>query len=870
MPRPQPVLASKIRGFVCRSCLAKLQAKPSTPWLARSFANQNSSKAKETQPEKKAPSEPTFRFFQQTPDGRRIEIQDDEDDFLGLRATKDNGIVKDIDETLETFEQREKELPKGSFMSRLRNLISPLPPEPSSVVPVPSKVEGLTSDELEKYGTNLGEKDELGDDDFTVPSDPKSFKIPLSPYSKIIFPEDNRRHDYKSKIAVLNEHLSRAWGILPDILDKSPKDIIPTRCSRLWRSYVLCRRGLLSAPHDVPRDVWWLLWSVFSSESAWNKDRLAHLKILGEDMYKAGLALPDSETLLYIEALFMGGEQENALRLWESAEDPYDDSSDAFKNYWELGVRMLAKNGQIDRSIQVADILLSSSGQSTDARILLPIIHACLNSSAEHSVQKAWALYVRLRVFLGPDMEMDDYDSVITPLLNANQPDLALAAFVDMMLTGDDFSIGEDSTSQYQQVVGINNLSGVKIGRRELDWESSKSLAKLPKQFNNRYFFGSWIKKLIGDGELELAEKVLDLMNQRGICPDSKHLNGMIGAWLRTGTARGQEMAETTAWRMIRTRIEFVNTRRPSRLSGPVRAVVHFPDKKDHKSVTGITPRANIETFGLLVESYRRHGKHQQLEELYNALDTAQIPISTFFMNQMLSVDTFSHKSNWAWDKYFSFVRERGVRPDYDTYKCLWFLMKKNADPLVTRVNNKTSCRSLFAEMLNYSALLTESGEMPRDLYDTILLSFGLVDDQIGTAIALHALKHHFGTYPTPATARTVVLQLSRAGRKNAVGLRPRRLKLDSVTKGRIDQVSQVLAEFRDQRVEALARQGIVFEEIQGDAKLNESLMLLCDVLGYAAAERNPDEDIMQLTLAAAEEMGVPEFSPWRDYESEQ
>ncbi|RDW67714.1 hypothetical protein BP6252_09110 [Coleophoma cylindrospora] len=744
-------------------------------------------------------------------------------------------------------------------MSKLMNLIKPTNSEDSKRAGSP-QIEDLIDIDETTVGSRL----------LQVPTSfAESLRVPLSPYKQITFSEDQQVHDYTPKIATFNEHLHRVWKDFPKVLEGASEKDIAVKCSKLWRSYVLCRRGLLTAPKDVPGDVWWVLWEVFSSEAKWNTDRLPHIKILAEDISTAGQALPDSASLLYVEALFVSGDQENAIQLWEMAEDPYDERSMEFKKYWTLGAQMLAKNGQIDRAMEVAEILLGNTSEPENARILLPIIWASLNSEVEYAVQKAWALYVRFRVIMGPLLTMDDYDSVISGLLNANQGDLALRVFSDMMLTGSQFELQQDSTAQYQNVLGGKNLKNFRIKRTELTWEDSKALATLPKQFNNKYFFGKWMKKLIGDGELDLAHKVLHIMFQRGIRPDAKYINGLIGAWLRSGTKQDEQLAENLAWRMIDARLQFVKQRQGrQQFEGPVRAVVSVPDKKDHKTILGVMPNATIETFGLLVENYSRRVENTRVLEIYETLERAQIPANTFFLNQLLGVEIRSHNRFWAWENYTRLVQENGVRPDFDTFRCLWHLMQKQSDPALTRGNkNFTTCRMLFAEMIRCAPILRAQEEMPRELYGTILLSFGLGDDQIGTAIALRALQSHFDMYPTPETARSVILQLSRVGRLNRVGLRPRRLKLDNTTRKRVDAVTNILATFKDRRVEELAKQGLVFDEITGDAKLEESLMLLCDILGYVASGRldqEAAEDLAQLTKTAAEEMGLPDHTPWR------
>lgn len=125
MPRPQSRLASNISGFVCKSCLAKLRSPQQTQWLSRGIANRTRHKGQEPREAKASQvvdSEPAFRFYEQTPDGRRTEIHDD-GDFLGLRGR--DPLAKKVEESLFEIEDAEKGDPKVGLMSRLMNIIKP-------------------------------------------------------------------------------------------------------------------------------------------------------------------------------------------------------------------------------------------------------------------------------------------------------------------------------------------------------------------------------------------------------------------------------------------------------------------------------------------------------------------------------------------------------------------------------------------------------------------------------------------------------------------------------------------------------------------------------------------------------------------------
>jgi len=121
--------------------------------------------------------------------------------------------------------------------------------------------------------------------------------------------------------------------------------------------------------------------------------------------------------------------------------------------------------------------------------------------------------------------------------------------------------------------------------------------------------------------------------------------------------------------------------------------------------------------------------------------------------------------------------------------------------------------------------------------------------------------------YPNEGTVRSIILQLARVGHVNAVGIRPRRLNLNSATKERINQVTKLLQTFKRAREDLLLQQGIVFDKLDDQGKLEESILLLSDLLRYVAQSRLIDgsdiNNASQLSKTAAEEMAVPDCASW-------
>lgn len=151
MPPPHRILASRLRGYVCRACLSKsqfaLQQKP--PWLSRNATNGRRRRSRSRGAQEDVDRQiPEIRLFEQTPDGRRVEIKLDdplegvEEMFREYEKDKDksmeelgapldfesfqngngdhNAHLLDVDESLTDFDKDDEEL--DALMERLDNI----------------------------------------------------------------------------------------------------------------------------------------------------------------------------------------------------------------------------------------------------------------------------------------------------------------------------------------------------------------------------------------------------------------------------------------------------------------------------------------------------------------------------------------------------------------------------------------------------------------------------------------------------------------------------------------------------------------------------------------------------------------------------
>ncbi|SPO00846.1 uncharacterized protein DNG_03594 [Cephalotrichum gorgonifer] len=546
-----------------------------------------------------------------------------------------------------------------------------------------------------------------------------------------------RKESQRRLIRKLNTALERA--------DKSSRrgGVIPKRnLIPLWRAYQAARQTLALSWNSVPQPAWDLLWKLFSyDDPASNPNRLSHVASLAKDLSAANIGLTPAQQVLTIESLFVENWEGDAVKNWKrclptlGAED-----SSTFQAFWELGVRMFCETGDLDQGNRAAEKLLE---HNSDPRILMALIRTYSEQGTEEAHVRAWEIYRRLLSLLGPKMKLEDYDQVISYFLAANQIENALQAFVDMMTSG------------------------------SRDITRSKTL---PPTIGNKFFFGKWLKRLIGAGELDGAHSVVKFMLGKQIQAAPIHINGLIGAWQRSGGVEDLEKADEIAWKMIESRLDFVRERREKaaeRDDGPGSSQEPGPAPY---------PRATLETFSLMAENYRLRQLHEPMMRLWQAFNQAEISHDAFMMNQLLESYLQYGQVEEGSQLYRSLVSEGGVKPNSHTFMVLWKMhainrSHINPDDLLNEMDN---ARSIFREMMKFEGVF--GGEVDGQLARKILHTFRRLRDNHGFLVALTALRNNLNFLPT----ELLVLELA-VGTTNLVWDNPRSRQRLRTEKKRMD-----------------------------------------------------------------------------------
>ncbi|KAI4263936.1 MAG: hypothetical protein L6R42_000951 [Xanthoria sp. 1 TBL-2021] len=491
----------------------------------------------------------------------------------------------------------------------------------------------------------------------------------------------------------------------------------PKKRKDLWISYERCKRLLPSFVQFVPDKCWDIIWrSQFATPSE-GRDRAPHLSILAQDILRSGKELSKEQRGTIIDTYISEGRVEEAQHEWDMQQ--LANEAHATTSHASQGVRIYLLQGDIEKAQDIADKSFDASDPST-ARHSIPVIEAWAQSRTDDATRKAWHLYLDLRKNLGSSIEINDFDRLAMCFINAGRTDVALAVFKDMMLTGRESPNNQNQLYKTSLTL-LGTLQSGSASPSELTRVSLSALTTLPREFQNKFFYGSWIKKLIGMGEIQAAVSVVELMYERGVTPDAKHVNGIIGAWFRSGQPSQKEKAEQLGWAMIQQRLKVVKTRRGDRLRQPPSE----PQLRTPSHIQRVVPPATIETFSLLLLYYERRGRSEAVHMLKEHLDLAEISPNSYFMNHMLYAELRRGEPRVAWQLYQAM--KDSVKPDLETFACLWDCEKAHLDKLsIEPVEGFPGPRKVFHDFLGwYTGLSTRSRaavheDFSEDLYNQI------------------------------------------------------------------------------------------------------------------------------------------------------
>lgn len=735
-------LAIRRNTYVCRSCVAALGCAPQpAQQFARSFtaspARRKGGRPKPTwdwenladdklEELAKKPTERPFtvNFFEKddkTGELRRIpkseQEQDDaetfdeyemEDEFAEIGA----GFEKKVGLLQETYEKLSN---KASVLEKILAKHGP----PGAVEALNKALAGFDKDHSEGDGEDVQNETKIPNILCGQPgvdlSNLKVFKV-------------------NNQIYHLNQAIAKAMEAI------NANQLTSLLIARTW-SYFGLLAPVLKPGVVIPTAVWQAFWKIFSWEGPINTSRMARIKGLAQVMDRMGVSMTDEQQLLAIEATFVDGDPTRALNTWKRMVSTFDNKGLITMAYWELGVRMWSEYGDLQRAERASKTLLNRASPATpaDSRVLLHLIR--LYCKSPKTADKGFELYRRMRDLAqrtDAPMNIEDYDDVISVFLSLGHTDYAMFAFTDMMFAG--------AVDLYGKT-------------------------KLPSGVRNRFFFGKWLKRLIGAGDLDGAKSVLVFMQKNSVMAASVQVNGLIGAWLRSGTVQNRAQAEKLGLAMIESRRKFIELRqRNLQTEWPIRLTDDRVSTRNHKGDDlkyMMAPRATTETFVLMAENYRERGLFNQLEELFVAWKECEMPNDALIMNELMMAAVAQGRGDKARELYELMVHDNDIVPNADTFTVLFASLPVNQvrKPVLSNddaIRSGALARSIYRDMISMTWVFqdslwrTKKGLLSESQVKLILHSFRKAGDFAGVMAALEGLRDVIGF----AITRNVLLEM--------------------------------------------------------------------------------------------------------------
>jgi pentatricopeptide repeat protein len=649
---------------------------------------------------------------------------------------------------------------------------------------------------------------------------------------------------------------------LKNMMVDSPITATKTKLA-LWKSYQRC---LIHIPHFLPllsAKTWDLLWR---SQMELPKNNARNIIELAENMGSQSVPLSREQILLYLESLKWTRQLPAAIERWEQNRNILGPNDQVAGRFGKLGVELYSESNQPGKAQNIAMQCLNR-GSIANATILLPVIASWARKNTLDSLEKAWACYLGFRAELGTQIKPEDYDTISRMFLRQGHPQIALSVFRDMVFDASKQKYtGHDSVSIFRRATGcVHRLQSSAINAQEISRVSLSALMVLPKSTQNKFFYASWIKRLIGFGDLDAASRVIELMYERGIRPDAKHVNGIIGGWLRQKSNGSRDKAEQMAWAMINKRIEFVRTRQME--VGNWDLISSPEDTKLPIFVERPVPVATIETFSILLVHYTRRCQDDMAEQLMEIMTKrAMIEPNSYILNHWLYASLRVQDLEAVWSQYQNV--ESKITPDLETFACLW-------DTAVVQWDTSRSAhwkgfptaRRLFRRMCDWMArvgtaqLIRTKQEFSGELYNQIIRVFCLSQDLRGTLCALHGLKQLFNEFPDSATSRFIVIQVARLlpwdHDRQPSRRRGGKRRMSTMVAG-LSAVDEIVDTLTDQRAISLMDAGLDPHNLDDATAKQFQLDILSDllvvILKKLASVRGDVKNEVQLTAC---EMGL-------------
>jgi hypothetical protein len=506
------------------------------------------------------------------------------------------------------------------------------------------------------------------------------------------------------------------------------------------------------------------------------------MKVLIQDMVKAGLDVGWEKKILGLEDKFAAGEQDAVLRDWcrgissqptqHSTQKPGTAVSieqwkeslwkmvalGKFDRDWlELGIRLHAAAGKLEKT---CDLLgwLARRFSSSEPRSLIFIIDLSLKLGLD--VENAWALFLELLEHPSYSLCLHDYESIFHSFLRAGSVAYSTAVLCRAM-----HAFGRDVAHQPLLFGDLaRKLHDICSDLDETDAVSMHIVKYLPNGMPTNLFYRSWLDHSAKNGDPRRVSLIIESIFEIERNPQPWHLDRLIQVWFEQSGNEYSGKAEDLARAMIKKRVES---------SSNVSAVSSLVDSSASwlpRFIRRRMPSAGAYTFIQLMNQYAKQGHVKSTHTVLKLLmGSTTLKLNSSMIRAILATHFIMDDVKGAWD-FFSKVSQDEMYPiDLGTYHVLWRGLNQHLiqnPPGSKSIRRYPPPRKIFRQMVKYylkdpGACIPFEERPSGPMYSRIIHCFCLADDSVGALMALHAMKYLFGQEPTQKAMEFLVKNMA-------------------------------------------------------------------------------------------------------------
>jgi hypothetical protein len=618
-----------------------------------------------------------------------------------------------------------------------------------------------------------------------------------------------------------------------------------------------------------------------------------HLAELAHDIHSVG-ATTIGQRVRFLENLFLGGKEEEALKAWEGDHNQINPElrHDYKPEHLEIGAKLYALAGNAERAAKIMEELFRLYPDWSPF-VMMNVFRAYTSSELETDYDAAKEIYVRMRDRMGTDMTIRTYDACLVGFLEARCLPHAKRVFRDMCKDGYLVTSGDQGDVEkvlrrlhllYQLGTDISKMTSIALD----------AISTLPASYHSQ-IFGDWMKCAVVERAPEAGAQILDMMLQRGCEPETFHFNLLLRALLRTDETSNSLKAENIGWRMIeKARLAAIAMEHiPAGPAHHIAMKLSDNDLVNHKpqfatdleaDTTMVVPCASATTFGIIMQHHAKGQQWEHVDYLARQLREAGAKPNTAIMNVLIESKCRQGRFSEAWIIYKSLTDNpdaQNIFPDGATHRLLWITLRYALDQHASQVySNLPTPRAFLAETVNWWMMCRSRYDAQRFLQglagpdhsaitSLILHCFSYARDLPGSLVALHVLRHKFDIYPTDKVLEILQRQMAWVELRDGSERLQAKTFSNEISKRNLRDAELLFQQVLAKRMKRMDISSDDYFNL-GDEEIGEmSLNLMSELVRVWLKKEHPPAVVEAMIDAAKDEVGVPDV-PTGDMDASQ